>query len=64
MPVPVQMRIPRLYRVDVLETPANFEHKLRGKKNSTGSPYLQFPGPEGLRWILDQAASKVPCGVI
>ena len=23
MPVPVQMRMPRLYRVDVLDTPAN-----------------------------------------
>jgi hypothetical protein len=33
-------------------------------KNSTGSSYLQFPGPKSLRWILDQAASEVPCRVI
>lgn len=33
-------------------------------RNSTRSSYLQFPGPEGLRWILDQAASEVAWGVI
>jgi hypothetical protein len=33
-------------------------------KKSTGRSYLQFPSPEGLRWILDQAASEIPCGVI
>jgi len=33
-------------------------------RNSTRDPYLQFTCPEGLRWILDQAASEVTCGAI
>jgi len=32
IPVPVQKRTPRLYSVEVLDTPANFKHKLHGKE--------------------------------
>ena len=59
-PVPVQIRMPRLYSVDVFETPANCVQRISGgrqcKMNHTN---LQLPGPQSSGWVIDQTAREV-----
>lgn len=60
IPVPVQIRIPRLYRVEVLETPANWWKRWEGWNVGMGYfHYLQFPGPDGFRWVLYEPSCEV-----
>ena len=60
MPVPVQIRTPRWYRVDVFETPANcLWCNWLGEKQSERLAHLQLSSPECFWRIIDQTAREV-----
>lgn len=62
IPVPVHIRMPRLYSVEVFDTPANYEmcHDLRGiRSNDEDAANLEFAGPNRMRRIVDEAAGEV-----
>ena len=54
IPVPVQIRIPRLYSVDVFDTPANWKnliHEYNVFRESDVLNYLKLTSPESFRWV-------------
>lgn len=59
IPVPVQIRIPRLYRVDVFETPANCAHVSMWAGNTASSSHLQFTRPKGLWRVTNETFGEI-----
>ena len=65
IPVPVQIRIPRLYRVEVLDTPANW-YQIKSKSRKTklimcSDSNLEFTCPQGPRRVIDEASREITC---
>lgn len=59
MPVPVQMRIPRLNIAEACPTPATTVSLQKIKGNVSEHTKLEFSGPHRLGWVVDKGLSKV-----
>lgn len=51
IPVPVHMRMPRLYSVDVLETPANWKYSFTWEKLTTTLLFIPLARESRASWV-------------
>ncbi len=66
MPVPVQIRIPRLYSGEVLEMPANCDACVSQAyyvmvESLWEAAHLKLARPQRLRRVVDETACEVAC---